>query len=190
MVDLNHDGKLDFPLFIAGLTSAPSYFEVLGGEGGRTFAPSQDFPTNGYTDGGWATRLVNGGPVDILVHRNLSGYSYPTLSLMINRADRLQANNSTGRPSGARRPVRQGAFSLQLRNDASGRSRCRGVEDCHPHVRRKESKAVHKVYLSNRVYYVFPLNAGRSALDFRPVGLAARGASHVRQPHSPVFKRQ
>ena len=86
MVDLNHDGKLDFPLFIGGLTSAPNYLEILGGEGGLTFAPPQDFPTNGYTDGVWAIRLVNGGPVDILVHRNLSGYSYPTLSLMINKS--------------------------------------------------------------------------------------------------------
>jgi hypothetical protein len=86
MVDLNHDGKLDFPLFIAGLTSAPSYLEILGGEGSLNFAPPQKFPTNGYTDGFWAIRLVNGGPVDVLVHRNLPGYSYPTLSLMINKS--------------------------------------------------------------------------------------------------------
>jgi hypothetical protein len=86
MVDLNYDNNLDFPLFIEGLASAPSYLEILGGEGALTFTPPQKFPTNGYTDGVWAIRLVNGGPVDILVHRNLSGYSYPTLSLMINRS--------------------------------------------------------------------------------------------------------
>jgi hypothetical protein len=86
LVDLNHDGKLDLPLFHFGTTSGPSYFEIMGGQGGATFGPAQAFPTNGYTDGVWAIRLVKGGAVDMLVHRNLPGHSYPTLSIMFNKS--------------------------------------------------------------------------------------------------------
>ena len=94
LVDLNHDGKPDLPLFHFGITSGPSYLEILGGEGGATFGPAQAFPTIGYTDGVWAIRLVKGGPVDMLVHRFYPATSIPRCQSCSIRAKGRRRNRS------------------------------------------------------------------------------------------------
>lgn len=86
LVDLNHDGKLDLTLLNSpGLTADPSYLEILGGEGGTSFAPPLTISTDGHTGGVWAIRLVKGGPIDILIQRT-SSTGAVSFALMINKS--------------------------------------------------------------------------------------------------------
>jgi len=86
LIDLNHDGKPDLALSNSpDLTSQPSYVQILGGEGGSSFAGPVNIPAGSHTGGVWAMRLVKGGPIDILMQRQ-STTGALSFALLINKS--------------------------------------------------------------------------------------------------------